>query len=166
MFFAICEGFEFMKNDIEVKIIRCRPQVRLPQYMTEQAAGMDLYAVLEDDLVLSPGRRVMVPTGIAIALPFGFEAQVRPRSGLAAKHGLTLVNSPGTIDADYRGEISVIMINHGETDFIIKSGERIAQMIVTIARIIDPITVRRLRKNKSIRIKINTPAIGANSPIW
>ena len=119
-----------MKNEIEVKIIRCRAQARLPRYMTEQAAGMDLYAVLDGDLVLSPGRRVMVPTGIAIALPLGYEAQVRPRSGLALKHGVTLVNSPGTIDADYRGEISVIMINHGDTDFIISDGERIAQMIV------------------------------------
>ncbi|MEA3332116.1 MAG: dUTP diphosphatase [Pseudomonadota bacterium] len=119
-----------MKNEIEVKIIRCRLKARLPRYMTEQAAGMDLYAVLDDDLVLSQGRRVMVPTGIAIALPSGYEAQVRPRSGLALKHGVTLVNSPGTIDADYRGEISVIMINHGETDFIISDGERIAQMIV------------------------------------
>ena len=119
-----------MKNEIEVKIIRCRPQARLPRYMTEQAAGMDLYAVLDDDLVLSPGQRVMVPTGIAIALPSGYEAQVRPRSGLAVKHGVTLVNSPGTIDADYRGEISVIMINHGQTDFIISDGERIAQMII------------------------------------
>jgi len=136
MFFAICKGFVgtgkkiTMKNEIEVKIIRCRPQAHLPRYMTEQAAGMDLYAVLDDDLVLSPGRRVMVPTGIAIALPSGYEAQIRPRSGLAVKHGISLVNSPGTIDADYRGEISVIMINHGESVFIISDGERIAQMIV------------------------------------
>lgn len=119
-----------MKNEIEVKIIRCRPNACLPMYMTEQAAGMDLYAVIDEDLVLEPGRRLMVPTGIAIALPSGFEAQVRPRSGLAAKYGVTLVNSPGTIDADYRGEISVILINHGEIDFIVKNGERIAQMIV------------------------------------
>ena len=119
-----------MKNEIEVEIIRCRPEARLPCYMTEQAAGMDLYALLDSDVVLSPGRRVMVPTGIAIALPLGYEAQVRPRSGLAAKYGVTLVNSPGTIDADYRGEISVIIINHGETDFTINDGERIAQMIV------------------------------------
>ena len=119
-----------MGDEIEVKISRCRPQARLPRYMTEQAAGMDLYVVLDDDVVLAPGQRVMVPTGIAIALPSGFEAQVRPRSGLAVKYGVTLVNSPGTIDADYRGEISVIIINHGEIDFIIKDGERIAQMIV------------------------------------
>ena len=119
-----------MNNEIEVNIIRCRPKARLPRYMTEQAAGMDLYAVLEADVVLPPGRRVMVPTGIAIALPSGYEAQVRPRSGLAVKHGVTLVNSPGTIDADYRGEISVIIINHGDSDFTISDGERIAQMIV------------------------------------
>ena len=119
-----------MGDEIEVKISRCRPQARLPRYMTEQAAGMDLYVVLDDDVVLAPGQRVMVPTGIAIALPSGYEAQVRPRSGLAVKYGVTLVNSPGTIDADYRGEISVIIINHGEIDFIIKDGERIAQMIV------------------------------------
>ena len=119
-----------MKNEIEVKIIRCRTGACLPRYMTEQAAGMDLYAVLDGDVVLSPGQRVMVPTGIAIALPSGYEAQVRPRSGLAVKHGVTLVNSPGTIDADYRGEISVIIINHGEIDFTIIDGERIAQMIV------------------------------------
>ena len=119
-----------MKNGVEVKITRCRSEARLPRYMTEQAAGMDLYAVLDGDVVLPPGRRVMVPTGIAIALPSGYEAQVRPRSGLAVKHGVTLVNSPGTIDADYRGEISVIIINHGETNFIISDGERIAQIIV------------------------------------
>lgn len=119
-----------MKNEIEVKIIRCRPQARLPRYMTEHAAGMDLYAALDSDVVLAPGQRVMVPTGIAIALPAGYESQVRPRSGLAVKHGVTLVNSPGTIDADYRGEISVIIINHGEADFIISDGERVAQMII------------------------------------
>ena len=130
MFFAICDGCVAMKNEVEVKIIRCRPKACLPCYMTEQAAGMDLYVVLDADVLLPPGQRVMVPTGIAIALPSGYEAQVRPRSGLALKHGVTLVNSPGTIDADYRGEISVIIINHGETDFIINDGERIAQMIV------------------------------------
>ncbi len=119
-----------MKNEIEVKIIRCRPEARLPCYMTAQAAGMDLYAVLDGDVVLSAGQRVMVPTGIAIALPAGYEAQVRPRSGLASKYGVTLVNSPGTIDADYRGEISVILINHGGDDFIVNDGERIAQMII------------------------------------
>ena len=119
-----------MSSEIDVKITCCRPGARLPCYMTAAAAGMDLYVKLDNDLILAPGERVMVPIGIAIALPAGYEAQIRPRSGLAAKHGVTLVNTPGTIDADYRGEISVILINHGEFDFVIKDGERVAQMII------------------------------------
>ncbi len=117
-------------ENIEVKITRCRAGARLPRYMTAAAAGMDLYVKLDNDVTLAPGERVLVPTGIAIALPEGYEAQVRPRSGLAIKHGVTLLNTPGTIDADYRGEISVILINHGAEDFIIKDGERVAQMII------------------------------------
>lgn len=97
--------------------------------MTSHAAGMDLYAELVEDLILEPGERVLVPTGIAVALPEGYEAQIRPRSGLALKHGISLVNSPGTIDPDYRGEVGVIVINHGTDPFTIKCGERIAQMI-------------------------------------
>ena len=97
--------------------------------MTLHAAGMDLSACLSEDLVLNPGVRALVPTGIAIELPEGYEAQIRPRSGLALKHGVTLVNSPGTIDADYRGEVGVIVINHGEEPFVIKNQERIAQMV-------------------------------------
>lgn len=100
----------------------------LPAYETEHAAGMDLRAA--EDAILPPGARALVATGFAIALPQGFEAQVRPRSGLAAKHGVTLLNSPGTIDADYRGEIKVILINHGEAAFAVKRGDRIAQMVV------------------------------------
>ncbi|MGH8431176.1 MAG: dUTP diphosphatase [Solimonas sp.] len=100
----------------------------LPAYETEHAAGMDLRAA--EDALLPPGERAMVATGFAIALPEGFEAQVRPRSGLAAKHGVTLLNSPGTIDADYRGEIKVILINHGREAFAVKRGDRIAQMVV------------------------------------
>ena len=119
-----------MSDEVAVKISRLRPGSRLPRYMTAAAAGMDLYVRLDEDVVLSAGKQVMVPTGIAIALPPGFEAQVRPRSGLAAKHGVTLLNTPGTIDADYRGEISVILINHGAEDFVIRDGERIAQMII------------------------------------
>lgn len=119
-----------MSSDVEVKIIRCRAGARLPQYMTAAAAGMDLYVKLESDVILPAGDRVLVPTGIAIALPEGYEAQVRPRSGLAAKYGVTLLNTPGTIDADYRGEISVILVNHGPDDFTIKDGERLAQMII------------------------------------
>ncbi|SRR6266540_1880443 len=114
-----------------VKVKRLRPESvnPLPEYMTSHAAGMDLYAELADDLVLLPGERALVPTGLAIELPEGFEAQVRPRSGLALKHGVTLVNSPGTIDTDYRGEIGIIMINHGREPFVVRNGERIAQLI-------------------------------------
>ena len=118
-------------QSINVKIKRVRPERvnPLPRYMTSHAAGMDLCADLEQDVALVPGERILVPTGIAIELPEGYEAQIRPRSGLALKHGITLVNSPGTIDADYRGEIGVIVINHGDVTFVIKNNERIAQMV-------------------------------------
>ena len=104
----------------------------LPAYETADAAGMDLRAAVPDGepLTLAPGHRAMVPTGLTIALPAGHEAQVRPRSGLAAKHGVTCLNTPGTIDADYRGEVKVILINHGQEPFVIKRGERIAQMVI------------------------------------
>lgn len=98
--------------------------------MTSHSAGMDLYADLTEEVTLLPGSRVLVPTGIAIALPDGYEAQIRPRSGLALKHGIALVNSPGTIDSDYRGEICIIMINHGSEPFVVSPGERVAQMII------------------------------------
>jgi len=104
----------------------------LPAYQSAHAAGLDLLAAVPADapLVLSPGQHALVPTGLAIALPEGFEAQVRPRSGLAAKHGVTVLNAPGTVDADYRGEVSVILINHGSAPFTIARGERIAQMVI------------------------------------
>lgn len=102
----------------------------IPKYMSEQAAGMDLYACVDEAVVLKKGEIKLVPTGIKIALPDGYEAQIRPRSGLALKHGISLVNTPGTIDADYRGEIKIIMINFGSEDFIINRGERIAQMVI------------------------------------
>ncbi len=104
----------------------------LPAYETADAAGMDLRAAVPEDqpMTLKPGERAMVPTGLTIALPPRHEAQVRPRSGLAAKHGVTCLNSPGTIDADYRGEVKVILINHGQEPFVIKRGERIAQMVI------------------------------------
>jgi dUTP pyrophosphatase len=104
----------------------------LPQYQTPHSAGMDLAAAIAPDarLKLKPGERAVVPTGLALSLPPGFEAQVRPRSGLAFKHGITCLNTPGTIDADYRGEIKVLLINHGQEEFVIRRGERIAQMIV------------------------------------
>lgn len=114
-----------------VRIKRLRPESvnPLPSYMTTHAAGMDLYAELAEELILNPGERTLVPTGIAIELPEGYEAQVRPRSGLALRHGISLVNSPGTIDSDYRGEIGIIVINHGIEPFVIRSGERIAQLV-------------------------------------
>jgi dUTP pyrophosphatase len=104
----------------------------LPQQMTAGAAGVDIAAALGPDEVLeiAPGRTAMIPAGFAIALPEGFEAQVRPRSGLAAKHGITVLNSPGTIDADYRGEVKVLLINHGQAAFAVRRGDRIAQMVV------------------------------------
>ena len=102
----------------------------LPAYATEQSAGMDLRADLENPVVLGPLERALVPTGLFIALPAGFEAQVRPRSGLAAKHGVTVLNTPGTIDADYRGEIKVILVNLSQEPFEIVPGERIAQLVV------------------------------------
>ncbi|MBA5778794.1 dUTP diphosphatase [Stappia sp. F7233] len=102
----------------------------LPSYQSEHAAGVDLCAAIDGAIVLEPGKRVLVPTGIAIALPFDMEAQVRPRSGLAAKHGVTVLNTPGTVDADYRGEIKVILVNLGEEPFEIQRGTRIAQMVV------------------------------------
>lgn len=102
----------------------------LPAYETAFAAGMDIRANLETDVEIMPTQRVLIPTGLFIELPQGFEAQIRPRSGLAFKHGITVLNAPGTIDADYRGEIKVLLINHGDTSFVIKHGERIAQMII------------------------------------
>jgi dUTP pyrophosphatase len=104
----------------------------LPAYQTADAAGLDLLAAVPEDtpLILPPGKHAVVPTGLTIALPAGYEAQVRPRSGLAARHGVTVLNSPGTVDADYRGEINVLLINHGAAPFPIKRGERIAQMVI------------------------------------
>ncbi len=104
--------------------------IPLPKYQTEGSAGMDLYAVIKDEIVLMPGERKLIPTGIKIALHQGYEAQIRPRSGLAIKYGIGMLNSPGTIDSDYRGEICVILINWGQEPFHIKRGDRIAQMIV------------------------------------
>ncbi len=114
---------------MKVQIIN-RSHHQLPEYATEFSAGMDLRANIEAPIVLKPMQRCIVPTGLYIALPAGFEAQVRPRSGLAIKKGITVLNSPGTIDADYRGEIGVILINLSQEDFTITDGERIAQMVI------------------------------------
>lgn len=114
---------------MKVKIVNISDH-SLPEYSTECSAGMDLRANLEEEIVLKPFQRMLVPTGLFIELPVGYEAQVRPRSGLALKKGITVLNTPGTIDADYRGEIGVIIINLSQEDFVICNGERIAQMIV------------------------------------
>lgn len=126
--------------NIQVKILQ--KSARLPVYMTDFAAGMDLFACLQHPCVLNPGERVLIPTGIALAIPPGYEGQIRPRSGLALKKGITLVNSPGTIDADYRGEIGIILINHGQEEVSILSGDRIAQMIFAPVQrvVLNPVT--------------------------
>ena len=117
---------------LDIRIVRLAhgADLPLPQYHSDLAAGCDLLAAVAGDLLIAPGRFASVPTGIMIALPPGTEAQVRPRSGLAAKHGVTVLNAPGTIDADYRGEIRVLLINHGAAPFVIRRGERIAQMVI------------------------------------
>lgn len=115
---------------VQIKRLANGEGLDLPCYETALAAGCDVRAAVDAPLTLAPGERFMVPTGIAIALPPGWEAQMRPRSGLAAKHGISCVNSPGTIDADYRGELKVILINHGADDFIVKRGDRIGQMVI------------------------------------
>jgi dUTP pyrophosphatase len=123
-----------MSTDVVVSIKRLPhgEGLALPAYQTAHAAGLDLVAAVAEatPVTLAPGERALVPTGLAIALPVGFEGQVRPRSGLALKHGVTVLNAPGTIDADYRGEVSVVLINHGRDPFVIRRGERIAQLIV------------------------------------
>ena len=114
---------------IKIKVVNHGHQ-QLPAYATPQSAGMDLRANLDEPVTLRPLERRLIPTGLHIALPEGYEAQVRPRSGLALKHGLTVLNSPGTIDADYRGEIGVVLINLSQQDFVVNDGERIAQMVI------------------------------------
>ncbi len=115
---------------VRIKRVREGSDIPLPAYMTEHSAGMDIYAHLDEEVMIKPMERKLIPAGISVALPDGYEAQIRPRSGLAIKHGIALVNAPGTIDADYRGEIMVILVNLGEVPFSVKRGERIAQMVV------------------------------------
>ena len=132
--------------DVRVQRLAHAQGLPLPRYETAGAAGMDLIAALPEDapLTLAPGARALVPTGLAIALPEGFEAQVRPRSGLAAKNGVTVLNSPGTVDCDYRGEVKVILVNHGAEPFLIERGARIAQMVVA------PVTQARLSEVETL----------------
>jgi len=117
---------------VEIQRLPHAEGLALPAYQTAHAAGLDLLAAVPGDkpLVMQPGQRALIPTGLMIAVPPGFEAQVRPRSGLALKHGITVLNSPGTVDADYSGEVSVLLINHGDAPFTIQRGERIAQLVI------------------------------------
>ncbi len=132
-------GDDFMKEQLLIKIeqIEEAKDLPLPKYMSENAAGMDLYASINEDLILNKGEILLIPTGIKIAIPVGYEAQIRPRSGLALNNGIVIPNSPGTIDADYRGEIKVILMNLGKNDFVIHRGDRIAQMIINKVEIIE-----------------------------
>ncbi len=114
---------------LQVKVIN-KSKHQLPNYETAQAAGLDLKANISQEIILKPLQRLLVETGLFIQLPVGYEAQIRPRSGLAFKHGITVLNSPGTIDADYRGEVKVLLVNLSDTEFVIKDGERIAQMVI------------------------------------
>jgi dUTP pyrophosphatase len=122
----------FMEQvQIHIKRLRRDRPAPMPQYMTEGSSGMDLFASLEEEVILEPGERRLIPTGISVAIPEGFEGQVRARSGLAIQKGIAVVNGPGTIDADYRGEIGVLLINLGKEPFTIRDGERIAQMVIS-----------------------------------
>jgi dUTP pyrophosphatase len=117
-------------------------QTPLPAYQTEGSAGLDLPAAVAEDVVIAPGRRALVPTGWSIALPQGFEGQVRPRSGLALRHGVTVLNTPGTVDSDYRGEIKVVLANFGDEDFVVRKGDRIAQLVIApVARAVLDVVV-------------------------
>lgn len=121
--------FTFAQAMVKIQVVNSGRQP-LPEYATAQSAGLDLRANINEDIVLHPMERRLVPTGLHIALPEGYEAQVRPRSGLALKHGITVLNSTGTVDADYRGEIMVLLINLSDADFVIREGERIAQLVI------------------------------------
>lgn len=128
---------------IKVRIIN-KGHHQLPEYATPQSAGMDLRANIEEPIILKPMQRMLVSTGLFMALHAGYEAQVRPRSGLALKHGITVLNTPGTIDADYRGEVKVLLVNFSDTDFVINDGERIAQMVIAKHETADFIEVEEL----------------------
>ena len=131
------------RKEVTIKVVN-RGHQPLPQYATPQSAGMDLRANLEEPVVLKPMARCLVPTGLHIALPEGYEAQIRPRSGLALKKGITVLNAPGTVDADYRGEVGVLLINLSEEDFVVNDGERIAQMVIARHETADFIEVAEL----------------------
>ncbi|MFD0869137.1 deoxyuridine 5'-triphosphate nucleotidohydrolase [Chlamydia abortus] len=118
-----------MQHLVQIKRLPGNEDIQLPQKMSELASGFDLYAAVSEPVTLQPGERGLIPTGFSLAMPGELEAQIRPRSGLALKHGITALNSPGTVDADYRGEVKVLLINHGQEPFVISRNERIAQMV-------------------------------------
>ena len=129
---------------VSIQKIAGSEDIPLPAYMTDQSAGMDICAAVSEETIILPGQRQKIPTGICIALPEGYEAQIRPRSGLAINQGITLLNSPGTIDADYRGEIALIVINHGKEHFAVTRGMRLAQMVVQKILHVDWVEVSKL----------------------
>lgn len=133
-----------MSYEVQINRLAGNEDLELPRKMSELASGFDLYAAITDEIVLQPGQRTLIPTGFALAMPAGLEAQIRPRSGLAFKHGITCLNTPGTIDADYRGEVKVLLINHGEEPFTFRRGERIAQMVFQIVPEVNLIQVDEL----------------------
>ncbi|MDR2632300.1 MAG: dUTP diphosphatase [Treponema sp.] len=134
--------------DLEIPIYKQRPDIGLPRYETPGAAGMDIRAFLEQDRCISPLERVRIPTGLIFEIPQGYEAQVRPRSGLAFRHGITVLNAPGTIDSDYRGALEIILINLGTEPFTIKNGDRIAQLVIV------PVSRALLRETDSVSVSI------------
>jgi len=135
---------------VEIRQLPHGEGLALPAYQSAHAAGLDLLAAVPEDspLILAPGQRALVPTGLTIALPPGYEAQVRPRSGLASKYGVTVLNAPGTVDADYRGEIGVLLINHGDAPFPVRRGERIAQMVIAPAVRVELVSAAELSTTK------------------
>ena len=148
--------------NIEIKRLSLAIGVPLHQYQTLGSAGMDLPAAIENTKFINPGERVLIPTGFALALPSSLEAQIRPRSGLALRNGVTVLNAPGTIDSDYRGEISILLINHGSEPFVIKRGDRIAQMV--IAKVAQPHLVEVKNLSKTVRGEGGYGSTGTNTP--
>jgi len=129
---------------VKIKLKKVRKDAKIPKYMTQKSAGLDIFACISSNITLKPGQRTLIPTGIAISLPDGYEAQIRPRSGLALNYGIIPLNTPGTIDADYRGEIKIILANLGENEFTIKNGDRIAQMVINKIEKVEFVEVEEL----------------------
>ncbi len=129
---------------MKIKLKKVKKDAKIPKYMTQKSAGLDIYACISSNITLKPGQRTLIPTGVAISLPDGYEAQIRPRSGLALNYGIIPLNTPGTIDADYRGEIKIILANLGENEFTIKNGDRIAQMVINKIEKVEFVEVEEL----------------------